>query len=184
MEVEVTKVSGCGICPTPLLDHESRVLHILRHLRGGSEQEDWDFSQEIRSLMLQPALTPALCRKPWYNDLERLSWNTEDCEALKKVFENGQFPDAGLVLEDAYSLSYTDKKAEASLSPEQSILSAVKQPQAIMQDERESQNLVESLREIDKESLSQQLDLRKRIEVSAGIPQTWFYLPSDTKLSI
>ena len=157
VEVEVTKVSGCGICPTPLLDHESRVLHILRHQRGASQLEDWEFSQEIRSLMLQPALTPALYRKPWYDDLERLSWNAEDCEALKEVLEEGQFTNPDIVLEDAYSLSYTDEKAQdhqvqerfdASLFPEQSTLSAVEQRQAIMLDKHESQDLVDSLREV------------------------------------
>ena len=157
-QVESTKVFGCGMCPAFLIDTNIRESHILKHQREGRQRDEWDSSQEIRNLILQPALERILRRKWWRDDLENCIWDTESYNLLKQQLEEGQFQDPDLLLDNTYSCSRRDKNAEGvqlqegfdmALFPEQGPPPTAEQPHAVPPYQLQSQELANSLRDVD-----------------------------------
>ncbi|KAF2092059.1 hypothetical protein K490DRAFT_53214 [Saccharata proteae CBS 121410] len=112
LRVHNKQAYGCGFCAHLLGSWGERCDHIAGHYERGAAKRDWDFSNVVRGLLIQPKMAEAwmaLLRAEHGDDREawpKFAWDKKDARDLHRALEqNGAVRDRVAALaQSAYDL--------------------------------------------------------------------------------
>lgn len=81
------------------------VAHVIKHLDEGSNSGDWSYSTRMRNLMRQSGVLRAWTNSSWpESDRNRLTWDTQSSNVLRKRLETRHLGDLRLLVQYAIAL--------------------------------------------------------------------------------